>query len=1175
MLPAIDFDHNYELKDRYLREHGRVFLTGIQALTRLPIMQAQLDRAAGLNTAGFISGYRGSPLGGYDQELVRSKEYLDQHNILFRPGLNEDLAATAVWGSQQLDIFEGAKYDGVFGMWYGKGPGVDRSGDAFRHANAFGTSKHGGVLALAGDDHGIQSSTVAHQSDHVFMGYGMPIFQPSNVAEFLELGLAGIALSRYAGCWVGFKTVTEVVESSASVEINPIGPRFIIPEGVKIPPRGLNFDPALRWPQERWDLEVLQQQLRLDAARAFVRANNIDRVVLHAERPRIGIVTTGKAYQDVLHALKELRIDEADAQRIGITIYKVGMSWPLEPTGILEFVRGLEEVIVVEEKRSIIERQLKDILYHQPESQRPLVIGKTDEHGEPKLSPVGEFNPRDVASLIMERIRKGSMGNELDRQFKRILEPPPETRINAAPVTRSPYYCSGCPHNTSTKVPEGSHAMGGIGCHIMTLLMDRETKLFTHMGAEGVNWTGMAPFTDVPHIFQNLGDGTYEHSGILAIRAAVQAKSNITYKILYNDAVAMTGGQPIAGQMSVKGILEQIKAEGVDRIAIVSEIDPKSACAHYKMNDIRWPGLSFHHRDDMDAVQKIFREIEGTSTIIYDQTCAAEKRRRRKRGLMEDPAVRVFVNDLVCEGCGDCSVQSNCVSIEPLETEFGTKRKINQSACNKDLSCVKGFCPSFVTVNGGAVRKPDPRRFADEESRLLGDLPEPIIQRGPEPHYNILVGGIGGTGVVTVGALISMAAHLEGKGVTGLDFTGLAQKNGAVISHIRIADTPEGLDAVRIGELSADLLLGCDMVVAGGLDALTRCDLGRTWALVNTHETPTADFTMDTNTVLPVDLTIQAIKRSIGEDRSTFIDVTSFAFSLFGDAIATNLMLLGHAYQQGLLPLSGASIEHAITLNGVSVQQNLRCFRWGRLLAHDPDAVSERAFAEKMDVVPLAETTADKIARRSEFLTDYQDAAYAERYKALLAKVTSAERNLGNERTDLSAAVIKNYFKLLAYKDEYEVARLYTDGRFNEKIRSEFAGSYKLKVMMAPPLLAKKDAGTGLRIKRSFNGNLIFPFLKVMAKAKSLRGTWADPFGYQQERQHERQLIEQYEQTIDTLLSKLAGNNYGKAVEIASLPDRIRGFGHIKNENATLVQKEWDQLLNEYSDDRDVPIAAE
>ncbi len=1175
MRPASSFDTEYELHDRYLREHGRVFLTGIQALTRLPIMQSLLDRAAGLNTAGFISGYRGSPLGGYDQELVRSKKYLDQHDILFRAGLNEDLAATAVWGTQQVDLFKGKKFDGVFGMWYGKGPGVDRSGDAFRHANAFGTSKYGGVLAVAGDDHGVQSSTIAHQSDHVFMGHAMPVFQPSNVAEVLELGLAGFALSRFAGCWVGFKTVTEVIESSASVDINPIGPRFIIPENVDHSPRGLNFDPTLRWPEERRELEVLQQHYRLDAARAFAAANDINRVVLSVERPRIGIITTGKAYQDVLHALKELRITATDAEKIGLTIYKVGMSWPLEPSGIREFVRDLEEVIVVEEKRSIIERQVKDLLYHEPHGRRPLIIGKTDETGAAKLSTLGEFNPRDVASVIMERIRKGPIGDTMDDKFVRILQPPPEAKILAAPIARSPYYCSGCPHNTSTKVPDGSHAMGGIGCHIMALMMNRETSLFTHMGAEGVNWTGLSPFTEVDHVFQNLGDGTYEHSGILAIRAALQSDANITYKILYNDAVAMTGGQPIASQMTVGGIINQVRAEGVERIAVVSENDPGEGLQHYKMQSSSWPGLSFHHRDDFDSVQRDFRKITGVSVIVYDQTCAAEKRRRRKRGQMEDPPLRVFVNDLVCEGCGDCSDQSNCVSIEPLKTELGTKRKINQSTCNKDISCVKGFCPSFVTVNGGVVRRPDPRRFDNEERELLEKLPEPSLKEGPEVHYNILVAGIGGTGVVTIGALLSMAAHLEGKGATGLDFTGLAQKNGAVISHIRLADTPADLDAVRIGELSADLLLGCDMVVAGSLDTLTRCDKGRTTAIINTHETPTASFTLDTNLVLPADATIKAIQRTVGEDRTTLSEFSALALNLFGDAIATNLMLLGFAYQKGLIPLSGQAIEQAIQLNGVAIQQNLRSFNWGRLLAHDPDAVIERAYAEKAPTIPLAKTLDEMVERRVEHLTGYQNAAYAKRYSNAIDRVRKLEQERVPGSEALSTAVAKFYFKLLAYKDEYEVARLYTNGTFLKNISSEFAGKYTIDFQMAPPIMAKKDPVTGHLRKRQFSGSTMMPILKVLAKGKFLRGTALDPFGKTAERKLERKLISEYEETVETLLETLSKDNHTLAVEVANLPGKIRGFGHIKEDNLKVVKTEWDALLDRYQHNETVKLAAE
>lgn len=1175
MLPAPSINMDYELRDRYLRQDGRIFLTGIQALTRLPIMQAMRDRAAGLKTAGFVSGYRGSPLGGYDQELVRSKEYLEKYNILFKNGLNEDLAATAVWGTQQTDLYDGAKYDGVFGIWYGKGPGVDRSGDVFRHANAFGTSRYGGVLAVAGDDHGVQSSTIAHQSDHVFMGHAMPILNPSNVSEILDFGMAGFELSRFSGCWMGFKTVTEVVESAASVEIDPMFKKFVTPEDFIMPERTLNFDPTLRWPEDRRELEIMQQSVRLDAVRAWSRANQLDRVVWPCEKPRIGIITTGKAYQDVLHALKELRIHRDEAERIGITIYKVGMSWPLEPTGIRKFADGLEEIIVVEEKRSIVERQVKDILYHQPEGRRPLVIGKTDETGKAGLTILGELTPRHVASVIMDRIRKSPVGNSMDDKFVRILADAPELSTQAAPIARAPYFCSGCPHNTSTKVPDGSYAMGGIGCHIMALTMERNTSLFTHMGAEGTNWIGLAPFTDVPHVFQNLGDGTYEHSGILAIRAAVHADVNITYKILYNDAVAMTGGQPIAGQLTLPAIVNQVRAEGVENIAIVSENDPSIGLKHYHLEDKNWPGLTFHHRDDLDGVQKTFREHQGASLILYDQTCAAEKRRRRKRGIMEDPALRVFINDEVCEGCGDCSAKSNCVSIEPLPTDFGVKRKINQSSCNKDISCTKGFCPSFVTVLGGAVRKPDPRRFDDEEQTLMARLPEPAIVEAPEVHYNILVGGIGGTGVVTVGALISMAAHLENKGVTTLDFTGLAQKNGAVISHIRLADTPKDLDAVRIGELSADLLLGCDMVVAGSLDALTRCATGRTHAVVNTHETPTADFTLDTTVSLPAAATKQAIRTRIGEDYSDFLNVTSLATNLFGDAIATNLMLLGYAYQKGLIPLSGASIERAIELNQVAVQQNLKSFRWGRLLAHDPDAVHRRAFEDKVEALPLAQSLEEKNTRRMDRLVAYQNKALANRFKVLVDRVAGTEKTISESSTALTEAVSESYFKLLAYKDEYEVARAFTAPDFMRKVRSEFAGDFKLNFHLAPPIFAKKDKSTGQLRKRAYSGRFMMPMMQGLAKAKALRGTPLDVFGYTKERKQERALIKEFEASLDVLLNGLRVDNIDLAARIAGLPCDIKGFGHVKEENMRVVREEWASLQKSYELGEQVSLAAE
>lgn len=1174
MLPNQDFNTDYELDDRYLKETGRVFLTGIQALARLPLMQARRDRAMGLNTAGFISGYRGSPLGGYDQELTRARKILLEHNVQFQPGLNENLAATAVWGTQQLAQFQGAKHDGVFGIWYGKGPGVDQASDAFRHANAFGTSKYGGVLALAGDDHGIQSSTIAHQSDQVFLGFGMPTLNPSSVAEFLELGMLGFALSRFCGLWIGFKTVTEVVESASSVSIHPMTDPFIIPDNVEMPPQGLNFDPTLRWPEERRELEVISNHLRVEAARKFAQVNKIDRITVRAEKPRLGIITTGKAYQDVLHALKELRIHEREIEEIGITIYKVGMSWPIEPKGLLEFVKDLDEVIIVEEKRAIMERQIKALLYQQSDRYRPTIIGKTDEEDRPCLPSYGELTPRMVASVIMNRIRKSAIGNDMDDKFIRILNEPPEDRIKAAPISRVPYFCSGCPHNTSTKTPEGSDAMGGIGCHIMALTMDR-AKGFTHMGAEGTNWIGISPFIEADHIFQNLGDGTYEHSGLLAIRAAVSAGVNITYKILYNDAVAMTGGQPIASQLTVAAIAEQVRAEGIDKICIMSEETKAHAPHTFNFDGKIFPGLSFAHRDDLDEVQREFRTFKGVSLIIYVQTCAAEKRRRRKRGLLEDPQKRVFINDLVCDDCGDCSEQSNCVSIEPLKTELGVKRKINQSSCNKDFSCVKGFCPSFVTVNGGNLRKPDPKRFDDEEADLLTRLPKPDIKEGPEVHYNILVAGIGGTGVVTVGALLSMAAHLEGKGVSTLDFTGLAQKNGAVISHVRIAETPELLDAVRIGELSADLLLGCDMVVAGSIDALTRCDKGRTWAVINTHETPTAHFTMDTSNVLPVDATIHAVQTSIGRDRSNFLEVTSIATNLFGDAIATNLMIMGYAYQKGLIPVNGDAIEQAITLNGVSVAQNIKSFRWGRLLAHDRDAVMKRAFADKHESEPLSETLDEMIARRAKYLTAYQGKSLANRYLKLVEHARVAEQDIDTTSTALTENVARSYFKVLAYKDEYEVARLYTDKPYLEKLKSEFEGTFKLNFHMAPPILAKTNKISGERQKRQLPGSIIWPLLHMMRHGKILRGTPLDPFGYQQDRQMERRLIGEYEGLIHDVLSNLTSPNLTQAIALANLPQKIKGFGHIKMANYKTTRTEWGDLLDKFHHTETIRVAAE
>src|SRR4051812_44670464 len=813
------------LEDKYTLERGRVFLTGTQALIRLMMLQRERDLRAGLNTAGFISGYRGSPLGGLDQALWRAKQHLESHHIKFQPGVNEDLAATSIWGTQQVGMFPGANYDGVYSMWYGKGPGVDRCGDVFKHANAAGTSKYGGVLALAGDDHAAKSSTLPHQSEHIFKACLIPHLNPSSVQDYLDLGLHGFAMSRYSGCWIAFKCVTDVVESGSSVLIDVDRVKTKIPEDFVLPGGGLN----IRWPDGILEQEARILDYKVYAALAYCRVNGLDRIVWDSPRARLGIATTGKSYGDVMAALSSLGIDQKVAADIGLRVYKVAMSWPLEPTGARRFAEGLEEILVVEEKRQLIEYQIKEELYNWKEGVRaPRVVGKFDDSGEWSRSggqPAGtwllpahyEHSPAMVAKAIAQRLEKLGLTGKLGSQFReRLAFLDFKEKVLAKPritAIRQPYFCSGCPHNTSTRVPEGSRATAGIGCHFMSLWMDRRTATFTHMGAEGAPWIGQAPFTKEKHIFTNLGDGTYFHSGLLAIRAAVAAKVSMTYKILYNDAVAMTGGQRHDGPLDPAMISRQIAAEGVTPIIVVTD-EPDKYPAGYD-----WAaGVTVRHRSELDAVQRELREVKGVSAMIYDQTCASEKRRRRKRNEYPDPAKRAVINEAVCEGCGDCSVQSNCLSVEPLETEFGRKRAINQSTCNKDFSCVTGFCPSFVTVEGGQLKrgKQAPKGEVGDD---FPSLPEPTPPSLDTP-CNALVTGIGGTGVVTIGQILAMAGHLEGKGVSVLDMSGLAQKGGPVMSHVKIARTPEELHAARIGTGSASLVIGCDLVVTASADAL-------------------------------------------------------------------------------------------------------------------------------------------------------------------------------------------------------------------------------------------------------------------------------------------------------------------------------------------------------------------
>jgi indolepyruvate ferredoxin oxidoreductase len=1137
------------LDDKYVLDRGRIYLTGTQALVRLPMMQRQRDLAAGRNTGCFISGYRGSPLGGFDQALWSARRFLEKSHIHFQPAINEELGATAVWGSQQINLFPGSRYDGVFALWYAKGPGVDRSGDALKHGNAAGSAPHGGVLLLAGDDHTCKSSTLPHQSEYSFLDAGIPVLNPSGVQELLDLGLYGWAMSRYSGCWIAFKTIAETVDSSASVEIGPERVEIVHPDDFEMPPGGLN----IRWPDQPLEQEYRLHKYKLYAALAFARANRLDRIVIDSARPRFGIVTTGKSYLDVRQALDDLGIDDALAADIGMRLYKVAMSWPLEREGIRHFAEGLEEILVVEEKRAVIENQFKEQLYNWREDVRPRIIGKFDENGTWILPSNGELTPAQIARVIAERIARFHTSPRIAERLAFLEAKERQLGANVVPFYRTPYFCSGCPHNTSTKVPEGSRALAGIGCHYLAQFMDRSTATFTQMGGEGAPWIGQAPFTETRHVFANLGDGTYTHSGVLAIRAAVAAKVNITYKLLFNDAVAMTGGQPIDGGLTVAVLTRQLAAEGVQHVVVVTEEPEKYPPAvGFAL------GTTVRHRDDLDVVQRELREITGVTAIVYDQTCAAEKRRRRKRGRFPDPAKRVFINDLVCEGCGDCSKTSNCLSVVPVETEFGRKRTIDQSSCNKDYSCINGFCPSFVTVHGGELKK---RKAGDLGESELPALPEPALPALDRP-YGILVTGVGGTGVVTIGALLGMAAHLEQKGCTVLDMTGLAQKGGAVYSHVRIARAPDEIHAVRIAAGGASLLLGCDLVVSASQDSLSKLELGHSRAIVNSHETITGDFTRSPDLTFPGREMRQSIAEASGEKNVEFLDATELATGLLGDSIASNLFMLGFAYQRGLVPLSAEAIERAIALNGVAVEFNRDAFRWGRRAAVDPALVRSRALPAA--AVPpshrLSDTLDQVVSRRVAFLTDYQNATYAARYLARVERVREVETVCLPGETRLTQSVARSLFKLMAYKDEYEVARLYTDTDFLKHLADRVDGPYKLNFHLAPPALGDRDPETGHLRKRSF-GPWMLSVFRILARLRGLRGTPFDIFGRSEERRLERRLIGDYEAVTDEILARLSPDNHAVAVEIAALPLEIRGFGHVKQANLALVKAKETALL--------------
>jgi indolepyruvate ferredoxin oxidoreductase len=1141
------------LDDKYDLSKSRIFVTGFQAIVRLCLMQKERDRRAGLNTAGYVTGYRGSPLGTLDLQFIRAQRALDKYDVKFQCGLNEDIAATALWGSQQAELRGEGKFDGVFGLWYGKGPGVDRTGDVFRHANFAGTSKHGGVLALMGDDHTAESSTTAHQSEYHFIDVMIPILNPAGVQEILDYGLYGWAMSRFCGSWVALKSMHETVESTAVIDGSLERVNIVIPQDFAMPEGGLNI---------RLRDTILGQEARLhdykrDAMLAFVRANKLNKYITSGGRkPKIGVITVGKSYLDVRQALDELGLDEVKCNDLGVRLYKIGCPWPIGRDDLKQFADGLELIIVVEEKRSLIEVQVREELYGN--ANQPVCIGKKDEQGNWLFPVKGALDPNEVAICIGERILQRVGPNEQIaarvgqlKEAQRILA---ETQDVAV---RIPYFCSGCPHNTSTVVPEGMRAYAGIGCHYMAQWMDRSTLGYTQMGGEGANWIGEAPFSKRPHVFQNLGDGTYNHSGYMAIRGAIAAGVNITYKVLFNDAVAMTGGQPNDGGLTVPQIARQVAAEGAKRVVVVTDEPWK----YSKRED--WPrGLTIHHRDELMPVQEELARIAGVTVLIYDQTCAAEKRRRRKRGRFPDPDKRVIINELVCEGCGDCGVKSNCVSVQPLETEWGRKRTIDQSSCNKDFSCLKGFCPSFVTVYGAKLKQ----GTGGAADHALAPLPQPRLPTIGQT-YDIIVTGVGGTGIVTIGGILGMAAHLEGKGVGVLDMAGLAQKGGAVYSHMRIAERPEDIHAIRIAAGGAELVLGGDIVVAGNRKVLAAVKHGVTEMVINLAEFLPGDFTRNADYSLPTERLKRAIIADAGREKTHFIDATRAATALFGNNVGANVFLVGYAYQLGAIPLAAASIERAIELNGEAVEMNKAAFHWGRRAVVDPAAVEallEPAPQAQSDARQLSRSFDEMVERRVAFLAAYQDAAYAARYRRWVEKVQAVEAARAPGKTGLADAVARYLFKLMAYKDEYEVARLYADESFAKQVKSEVGGEHlRYYVHLAPPLLARRDKVTGEPKKMTF-GPWIFPVFRLLAKFKFLRGSAFDPFGYSTERRTERALIRDYEAMLEEVLAKLEPDNHAVAVGLAAIPEKIRGFGHVKLRHLKAAKADEAALLDQF-----------
>ena len=1197
--PEFDALRAVTLDDRFTCFEGQLYMSGIQALVRLPIVQRIRDLQAGHNTAGFISGYRGSPLGGYDQALWGAKAHLQQHHVVFQPGVNEELAATAVWGTQQIGLFEApARYDGVFGIWYGKGPGVDRSVDVLKHANMAGTSPLGGVIAVAGDDHVAKSSSTAHQSDHVFKACGMPVFYPESVQGILDLGLHALAMSRYAGVWVGLKTIQEVVESSATVDADPHRIKIVLPDDFQVPSGGVH----IRWPDSPLEQEARLMEQRMYAALAYVRANRLNHTVIQGPNDRIGIMASGKAYSDTCQALQDLGLTQSICRQVGIRLHKVNVVWPLEASITREFAQGLREILVVEEKRQMIEYQLKEELYNWRADVRPDVIGKFNlgdgdhssgewSRSDPSqnwlLRGTADLNPAIIAKAIAKRLAAYNMPADVRASMVARVAAIEQTEKTLQALTcstgeRLPWFCSGCPHNTSTRVPEGSRALAGIGCHYMAMWMDRSTATFTQMGGEGVTWVGQSPFMEEKHVFANMGDGTWFHSGILAIRQSVAAGVNITYKLLYNDAVAMTGGQQVgerAEGLSVAQIVKSCVAEGVVQVVVVTDEPEKYASA------VLESGVKVHHRDQFDVIQLQLREVAGTTVLVYDQTCATEKRRRRKSGQLPQQTRAVVINEAVCEGCGDCSVKSNCLSVEPVRTALGSKRRINQSSCNNDETCLKGFCPSFVVLENARPRKAARARVEDdvacasgvgERAAISPNLPQPQLADCSQ-GFRLVVAGVGGTGVITLGQVLGMAAHLEGKAVITQDAAGLAQKGGSTWSHVQIAQSPDVLHATKVDAAKADLILACDGIVAASQVTRALMQPGQTRVLLNIHETPTAALIHHAQWEFP----LQACKTALGDsaaiEQFATIDAQSVAEQSLGDAIYANAVMLGFAWQQGWLPVSRQAIAKAFELNRVQVDNNQRAFELGRQWAHDQQTGRVRALASKLTehTVTLHRPTdlSHEISQRHDDLVRYQSVGYANRYSELMREVVRIECETCHGSERLSRVVALQLYRLMAFKDEYEVARLHADPQWLDSLQKAYEPGFRISYYLAAPILSTHDAA-GYRQKRRY-GAWFKTVFGIMQHLKFVRGTWFDPFGWQHERKVEKALSRFYPALLALLMKDLTADRLELAVQIVKVAEQIRGYGHIKQANLRKAAEQWQALLAVWAAQTDSSITLE